>query len=427
MNAFYEHHQHSIAFHYRCFDRILLNAAIQPFQQPERVMGFFWAYRQLYPVSRQVLRDIATQYHNWVTYSSQKWGAPVLQAPEGRRDDFVAPYFRGAQPDQVVAILKAREPARILVSIAQQATEQGHLEYKTRWVDQYNFYLQDRDWGRVFVRVCPYFPFSARVYLNQHAWLANRLREQGIRFQAFANASLHCSDPQILRQLADSLQPHHLIACAQKWLARLTPFFTARERGQAGVQHRLFLAQIEYCDNLIFKRRAALDALSDRLLDANRQIGRPRTLSLIFGRRITRHHRGKLQTVIQDLDLGNPAIRSHYRNGFIKQYARDRRLWRTERATHPGPEAGPPPTTGSDAGAGSLLSLGRGWPLHHPRTPPRHGSSLGLFHRGVQAQFAPLRTLQAARQRAGGENPSLAPLPPAARRLSPLRRLLEAL
>ena len=39
MNAFYEHHKDSISFHYACFDRMLLNAAIQPFQQPERVMG----------------------------------------------------------------------------------------------------------------------------------------------------------------------------------------------------------------------------------------------------------------------------------------------------------------------------------------------------------------------------------------------------
>jgi hypothetical protein len=33
LNAFYEHHQHRIAFHYRCFDRIPFNALIQPFQQ----------------------------------------------------------------------------------------------------------------------------------------------------------------------------------------------------------------------------------------------------------------------------------------------------------------------------------------------------------------------------------------------------------
>ena len=65
MNAFYQHPKHNIAFHYRCFDRFLLNAAIQPFQQPERVMGFFWSYRQLYPGSRKVLRDIASPYHNW--------------------------------------------------------------------------------------------------------------------------------------------------------------------------------------------------------------------------------------------------------------------------------------------------------------------------------------------------------------------------
>jgi hypothetical protein len=37
-------------------DRILLNRLIQPFQQPERVVGFFNTYRQLYPVSRNLLR-----------------------------------------------------------------------------------------------------------------------------------------------------------------------------------------------------------------------------------------------------------------------------------------------------------------------------------------------------------------------------------
>jgi hypothetical protein len=40
MNAFREHHQDNIRFGYRCFDRLLLNGLIQPFQQPERVIGF---------------------------------------------------------------------------------------------------------------------------------------------------------------------------------------------------------------------------------------------------------------------------------------------------------------------------------------------------------------------------------------------------
>src|SRR3989454_11936068 len=63
MNAFYQHHQDNIRLQYRCFDRLLLNGLIQPFQQPERVVGFFNSYRQLYPVSRDLLRQISSQYH----------------------------------------------------------------------------------------------------------------------------------------------------------------------------------------------------------------------------------------------------------------------------------------------------------------------------------------------------------------------------
>jgi hypothetical protein len=98
VNTFYEHHQDSIRFAYRCFDRILLNGLIQPFQQPERVVGFFNTYRQLYPVSKAVLRDIATQYQHWVTARAQQWGAPILDAPTGRRDDFVDPTSGGRSP-----------------------------------------------------------------------------------------------------------------------------------------------------------------------------------------------------------------------------------------------------------------------------------------------------------------------------------------
>src|SRR6266851_2110862 len=262
MNAFFEHHQDSIRFGYRCFDRILLNGVIQPFQQPERVVGFFGTYRNLYPVSRDVLREIAEQFHNWVQNRSQKWDAPILEAPEGRRDDFVESYFRHAKPDQVVLILKAREPARILTAIGNKKDNRWHLQLAQRWVMQYNFYVNDRSWGRMFVRLCPYFPFSARICLHQHHWLAHRMRQEGLDFQQTTNAFLRCSDPQRLQELADSPTAHDLLVCGRKWLNGFTPFFREKERKQAGCQHRLFFAQVEYCDNLIFRRRVALDALA---------------------------------------------------------------------------------------------------------------------------------------------------------------------
>ena len=292
MNAFFEHHKSSIEFGYRCFDRLLLNGLIQPFQQPERVLGFFNAYRNGTRVTRSYLTGIADQFQNWVTNRSEKWGAPIPEDLEGsgddaRRDKFVLNYFQNAKPDQVVAILKAREPARILIAIGGKDNDSPHLEYKQRWIKQYNFYVNDAQWGRMFVRVCPYFPFSARVCLNQHHWLAT-----------------------------------------------FTPFFSDRERRELGCQHRLFFSQVEYCDNLIFRRRAALDEMTQRLLDANRTIGQPKKITMIFGRKVTKQYKGKLQTEIEDLDLPNPVIRSHYGHGFAKQYVRDGRILRTEPATN---------------------------------------------------------------------------------------------
>jgi hypothetical protein len=149
-------------------------------------------------------------------------------------DEFVDPYFKGAKPDQIVVILKAREPARIMTAIGDKKLNRWHLQIADRWIVQYNLYVNDQRWGRTVVRTCPYLPFSARVCLNQHHWLANRMRDEGVDFQQCSNAFLRCGRPERLQELADALAAEDLSSCGQKWLTRFTPFFTDRERQQAG-------------------------------------------------------------------------------------------------------------------------------------------------------------------------------------------------
>ena len=74
------------------------------------------------------LRDIAQQFQNWLKNRCQKWGVPVLDAPEGRRDDSVDPYFnfKRAKTDEVVVVLKAREPAPIMLAIGSE--DRWHLQ-----------------------------------------------------------------------------------------------------------------------------------------------------------------------------------------------------------------------------------------------------------------------------------------------------------
>src|SRR4029077_12609671 len=166
MNSFYEHHKDNMHWHYRCFDRILLNGLIQPFQQPERVVGFFNTYRQLYPVTRYTLRDIADQFQRWVTERAEKRNIPIVEARKGRRDEFVDPYFERAKPDAIVVILKAREPARIMTASGDKGANRWPLQITQHRVIPSNFYINDGTGGRMFVRDCRYLPFSARICLN---------------------------------------------------------------------------------------------------------------------------------------------------------------------------------------------------------------------------------------------------------------------
>jgi hypothetical protein len=83
-------------------------------------------------------------------------------------------------------ILKSRENACVAVSFPKQG---NHIELLNRFVLAILLhYVQDRDFGRLFIRVRPYFPLNGRICINGHAGLACRLRAEGIRFQQCANA-----------------------------------------------------------------------------------------------------------------------------------------------------------------------------------------------------------------------------------------------
>jgi hypothetical protein len=321
---------------------MLLNAVVQPMQQPAIIVGFLDKYRQVPSITRAYFREVSDDYHRFVARLAATHRIPIVEPPKGvRREDWVEPFYQrfGARFG-IAVILKSRENARVAVSYP-TASGGNRIEVCTRFVWQYYFYLRDQDWGRMFVRICPYFPFNARVCVNQHEWLARQLQREGIFFRKAANAFVQCADPDRLQQLADGLTSADLEVPIQGWLRELVPFYASTDPNRVvDCVYRLFASQVEYCTNLIFKERAALDRMAERLLDLNRSIGRPDTLSTIFGSRITTAYRGGLKTRIADHHLGNPVIRSEYKASSIKQYVRDRDLLRTEATSYHTPDLG---------------------------------------------------------------------------------------
>jgi hypothetical protein len=282
MNSFLRHHASSVAFSYSCFDRLLLHGYIRALHSGGSVVTFLRQRRGAKVVSPAYPRFLSNQFRARVEQQAAQQGVDVVTpAADARRIDQVEPYFRQlGRTAGLAVILKCPERSRVAACYPSRGF---HVEPAWRFVKVYYFYLQDEQLGRMFVRVCPYFPFDVQVYLNGHEWLARQLRCEGIDFRKVENAFHACSDPVRLQQRADSFGPEHILASVEPWVRRLVGSFSDQEWAE-GYRHRLFVCQAEYCHNVIPHSAAGLDRLFAALLDGNRAIGHPDRVAVLFRR-----------------------------------------------------------------------------------------------------------------------------------------------
>jgi hypothetical protein len=327
VNRFLLHHRDDIRFDYSCFDRMILHGMIRSFQHTAcggHVRWFLRARRDT-TCSRAAFATIANDYHDWIDQYAADQHLDILQPQQNTellklpREDLVEPYFQDlGQREGVAAILKLREPERIACYRAQT----NDIAILRRNVLLYYFYLNDRDCGRMFLRICPYFPFNLTVWLNGHNWLKRQLDNEAIPYETCDNLFTACQRPERLQQLSDAFAPTHIVQSVHAWMARLLPFFSAAERHQ-GYHHQLYMTQMEYCHNLVFKDRRTLNRLCNRLFDANRDLGHPDKLAVIFGRVNYVPDARTGATAIRYTKLHLPVLTASYRHTVLKQYGKD--------------------------------------------------------------------------------------------------------
>jgi hypothetical protein len=56
-----------------------------------------------------------------------------------------------------------------------------------RRVSCFYFYLWDEDFGAAFIKVCAYFPYPIKVWVNGHEWAKHQCVKAGIGFTALSN------------------------------------------------------------------------------------------------------------------------------------------------------------------------------------------------------------------------------------------------
>lgn len=327
-----------LVFVYHCFDRVVINGYLSGLSRPEQLVFFFHEVLGLPVVDKEVLSRRTNDYQSWVKAYAQNHKIPIEWGGKGvRKEDYVLPALRRMEKKKaygIYFIFKSMEQGRTFrITVPKFRTKDPNYRIvanqQSRFTHYY-FYIRDEVLGPIIVRMASFFPFQATYWLNGHSFIEQELNRSQVGFQKNDNAFLAVDDLAALQSAADRLSPAIIRKQLDYWTFHLGPKFSKRERGQMNLSRFYSMAQIEYCRNFIFKRHFPIHKIFERSCEIGLWRLTAHRISEIFGVRLNKRLRGKLSTVIEQIEHGHHVFRAYWKNGFLKQYEKFSRFLRNE-------------------------------------------------------------------------------------------------
>jgi hypothetical protein len=318
-----------------CVDRLYLNGYVAKLQTPGGVIYFFHDHRGKPIASPALFEPIGEKFRRDIKDWAQANGIPLIRFGAGdRKADVMAPYLDAAAAtgrSQVAAIGCAQE-FQLVWTARKRDTDPGacpqfSFTREQRRVSVFYVYIWDSTMGSGFIKICTYFPYPVKAWVNGHEWAKRQAAAAGLGFTALSNGFASCQDPDALQAICDRFGPGTVQVWFQRWMARIPLPLDDTDR-DAGYWWELSMRQVETSRTLVFDGDCHARAFFEALLCENMDLGRPENVELLF-RRGQRSGRptipppgGGFKTKIdQYCDL--VTLNVFYKNSRVKQYLKD--------------------------------------------------------------------------------------------------------
>jgi len=324
-----------------CLDRIYLNGYVPLLQVGGQVVTFLRDHLGMPVASPAVFEKIGTRFRQAVARFAEVNDIPVVKFKKGtRKIDVMRPLLaraaRAGRPG-VVAIGWAQE-FQLVWDARKRDTDpsrspQFSFAKAERRVTCYYFYVWDERWGPAFVKVCAYFPYPVKVWLNGHEHSKQASASAGVGFTELSNGFASCDDPAALQAICDRLGPGDIQAFFDRWVSRIPLPLTPADRA-AGYWWELSLRQVEVSRTMVFDASRQARAFFEALVADNLDLGRPESVEILFkrdprGRKPKDQAGGVFKTTINRNNQG-VTINAFWRHSRVKQYLKDGRALRVE-------------------------------------------------------------------------------------------------
>jgi hypothetical protein len=170
-----------------CLDRLYLNGYIGALATSGGLVNFRREQLNKPIPSPVVLGQVTEKFREAVKILAQQNQIPIRQFMHKERKDDVANELRQQRGvrDGIVFIGVAQEKAQTF----QAKKVNGQFQFtrdKAVYVNHYYFYIDDADFGPLFIKVCSYAPWGIKLCLNGHEWVKRQSEKKGIAYEALS-------------------------------------------------------------------------------------------------------------------------------------------------------------------------------------------------------------------------------------------------
>lgn len=285
------------------------------------------------------MEKIGTRFRRSVDTFARDNQVPLVKFTRGDRKIEVMRRYLDAQAGTrrsgVAAIGYAQEFQNVYASAQRDRTNgvPWFSFYKAdRRVTCFYFYIWDEDFGPAFIKICAYFPYPVKVWVNGHEWAKRQATRAGIGYTQLSNGFASCDDPAGLQAICNRLGPGTIQVFFERWMSMLPVPLTGHDR-DAGYWWELSMRQVETSRTIVFDAPRHARAFVEALVVDNLDIGRPEQVELIFtgppkrGRRPKLDCQPKTKVITRDTDV---TVNAFFKHSRIKQYLKDGRALRIE-------------------------------------------------------------------------------------------------
>jgi hypothetical protein len=315
-----------------CLDRIYLNAYVPTLQVPGQVVWFMKEHLGMPIPSPAIMTKIGDRFRKAVGDFAAVNHIPMVRFnKDDRHIEVIRPYLDAATAPGVVAIGCGQEFQWVFTA-TRVPSSSGVPLFKfaktQRRVSVFYFYVLDAEFGPGFIKICSYFPYPAKVWVNGHEWAKHQAANAGIGFTELANGFAACDDPDRLQAICDQLNAAHIEMFFERWMRVIPTPLDANDRA-GGYWWELSMRQIEVSRTIVFDAPRRARGFFEAVIADNLDIGRPDEIKVIFARQIRRNTRSEFATkvVTRGTDV---TINAFYKHSRIKQYLKEGRALRIE-------------------------------------------------------------------------------------------------